>query len=61
VIEIIDDGVGFDTENVEMHVGINNVKDRVSAMCKGNISVRSTVGIGTRVTIEIPKKKGRKQ
>lgn len=61
VIEIIDDGVGFNTENVEMHVGINNVKDRVSAMCKGNISVKSTVGIGTRVNIEIPKKKGRKQ
>lgn len=61
VIEIIDDGVGFDSEAAEMHVGIQNVQSRLAAMCKGNLSIKSTVGVGTRVTIEIPKKKGKRQ
>lgn len=60
VVEIIDDGIGFDTENSEMHVGIENVRGRVAAMCKGHITIKSTVGVGTRVTIEIPKKKGKR-
>lgn len=60
VIEIIDDGVGFDMENTEMHVGIENVRSRVAAMCKGDITIKSTSGIGTRATIEIPKKKGKR-
>ena len=58
VIEIIDDGVGFNTENVEMHVGIQNVRSRIMSLCKGDLNIKSTPGIGTRVTIEIPKKKG---
>ena len=61
VIEIIDDGVGFDTEGTKMNVGINNVKNRVARMCKGDVNIKSTLGIGTRVTIEIPKKKGKRQ
>lgn len=60
-IEIIDDGVGFDSNSTEMHVGLQNVRNRISAMCKGNLTVKSTVGVGTRVTIEIPKKKGKRQ
>jgi LytS/YehU family sensor histidine kinase len=61
VVEIIDDGVGFDTEMAERHVGIENVRNRISAMCKGDLSVKSTVGIGTRVTLEIPKKRKRRK
>lgn len=61
VVEIIDDGVGFDTENTEMHVGIENARSRVAAMCKGDITIKSTVGVGTRVTVEIPKKKGKRK
>ena len=61
VVEIIDDGVGFDTENTEMHVGIENARSRIALMCKGDITVKSTVGVGTRVTIEIPKKKGKRR
>ena len=64
VIEIIDDGVGFDTEAVDnkkqTHVGLSNVESRVNRKCKGKLSVKSTVGVGTRVTIEIPRKKGKK-
>jgi LytS/YehU family sensor histidine kinase len=58
VIEIIDDGVGFDVEafeaNKKGHIGLENVRSRVRRMCKGNVTVKSTEGIGTRVTIEIP-------
>lgn len=61
VIEIIDDGEGFDTENAEMHVGIENVRSRVATMCGGEVTIKSTVGIGTRVRLEIPKKKGKRR
>ena len=60
VIEIIDDGVGFDTEASEMHVGLKNVRSRIAAMCRGELTVKSTLGVGTRVRIEIPKKKGKR-
>ena len=61
IVEIIDDGIGFDYESAEMHVGIENVRGRIMAMCKGELSIKSTVGVGTRVTIEIPKnKKGKR-
>ena len=58
IIEIIDDGIGFEYDSTEMHVGLQNVQNRVRAMCKGKVYVKSTVGVGTRVTIEIPKRKG---
>lgn len=64
-IEIKDEGVGFDTEAVSdtdrIHVGLENVQSRVMAMCKGEVTVKSIVGVGTRVTIEIPKKKGKRR
>ena len=60
VIEIIDDGVGFDTESTEFHVGIHNVRSRIAAMCRGELTVKSTVEVGTRVRIEIPKKRGKR-
>lgn len=61
IIEIIDDGAGFNTESTEMHVGLQNVRSRIAAICKGDMTVKSTLGIGTRVKIEIPKKKGSRQ
>lgn len=64
VVEVIDDGVGFDVAafeaNKQGHIGIENVRSRVKRLCKGNLSVKSTMGVGTRVTIEIPVEKGRK-
>ena len=61
IIEIIDDGMGFDTENMEMHVGLQNVRSRIAAMCRGALTIKSTVGVGTRVRLEIPKKKGKRR
>ncbi len=61
VVEIIDDGMGFDTENTEIHVGLQNVRSRIAAMCRGSLTIKSTVGVGTRVRLEIPKKKGKRR
>ena len=61
VIEIIDDGVGFDDEATELHVGLQNAKSRIASMCRGELTVKSKVGVGTRVTIQIPKKKGKRR
>ena len=58
-IEIADNGVGFDTENFdkseEPHIGIENVRSRLELMCNGTLSIESSVGNGTTVTIRIPK------
>ena len=58
VVEIIDDGVGFDTESGVTRVGLASVHSRIAAMCHGELIVKSTVGVGTRVVVEIPKKRG---
>ena len=60
-VDIIDDGVGFDVnkkpdENDERsHVGVNNIKTRLKEMLKATVTVESTVGVGTRVLVKIPK------
>ena len=55
VVEVIDDGVGFDANNAELkenkHVGLNNVKHRINSMCKGDIVFKSELNKGTEVTI----------
>lgn len=64
-VEIIDDGAGFDIEanlaDGREHLGINNVKNRLAGTCKGSLTVKSTVGIGTRVMLSIPKGKGKRK
>ena len=60
IIEIEDNGVGFDTAilddvNFKNHVGIKNTDERLRLMCKGSMLVESEPGKGTRVTIIIPK------
>lgn len=61
-IEIKDDGIGFDAEAApsgeRKHIGIENVRNRLKDMCGGSMEIKSMVDVGTRVTVEIPKKKG---
>ncbi len=61
VVEVTDDGVGFDFENINLdkndHFGINNIKYRIEKACNGEISMRSEVGKGTSVTVLFPKEK----
>lgn len=59
VITVSDDGGGFDPnvkkDDGESHVGIENVRNRLAAMCGGTLTVRSEIGTGTTVVIKIPK------
>lgn len=61
IVEVEDDGVGFDKEQVgqdgQLHVGLTNVKGRLELMCKGKLEVDSTIGDGTKIRIHIPKDK----
>ena len=54
-----DDGVGLDhgTDETEehAHVGIENVRGRLSALCGGTLTLNSEAGAGTTATITIPK------
>lgn len=62
IVEILDDGVGFDSEKPggydNTHVGISNVRSRLKDMCGGTLTVKSMPGVGTRVTMKIPRRKG---
>ena len=65
IVEIIDDGVGFDPHTVKenpehMHIGIKNVTERIQSMCGGSLKVDSVIGRGTVITITIPRKEGEK-
>ncbi len=60
-IKVTDNGVGFDTskplEEGRSHVGVDNTRQRVVALCQGTMNIGSRVGNGTTVTIIIPKAK----
>ena len=55
-----DDGVGFDAEriddDVDIHVGIANVQNRLESMCSGRLEVDSKIGEGTTAVIILPRK-----
>lgn len=60
VIEIIDDGVGYDVNNAvkddgRSHVGRASVKNRIEAMCGGKVAFESEIGRGSITAIYIPK------
>ena len=63
VVDIIDDGVGFDVEafeaNKQGHIGLENVRSRIRRISRGSVTVKSTENVGTRITIEIPCEQGR--
>lgn len=58
-VEISDDGVGFDINNVSLqnsdHVGLNNVKYRLSTMCNGELIINSEVDKGTTIVVKFYK------
>ena len=56
-ISVKDNGVGFDVSEIERenHIGLRNIKSRLEAMCSGILHIESIVGIGTKITVEIPK------
>ena len=57
-VEVKDDGVGFDTSlpmDEKKHVGLRNIRGRLSAMVDGELILESTPGVGTKAVIRIPK------
>ena len=57
-VSVEDDGAGFDTSELldeRKHVGIRNIRERLAAMVEGSLEIESTVGVGTKVLISIPK------
>ena len=59
IITVSDTGCGFDPtkpkDDGKRHVGIENVRQRLSNMCGGTLTIESTVDVGTLATITIPK------
>ena len=57
-VEVVDNGLGFDTENYKndgkKHIGIDGVKIRLENMCGGSLKINSIIGAGTHATIIIP-------
>lgn len=58
-IEVSDDGIGFEPEKIpqdgKTHVGIQNVRQRLYAMCGASVEIKSKPGEGTTVIVHIPK------
>ncbi|MBO6262278.1 MAG: histidine kinase, partial [Bacilli bacterium] len=59
IVEVIDDGVGFDMEKVDfddnVHIGLNNVKHRIITMSNGDIKFESVPNKGTKVVVHLLK------
>lgn len=61
VIEIIDDGIGFDMQKEvigndgHIHIGIQNVKNRLEQMAHGSLTIQSVLGKGTTITVRLAK------
>ena len=62
VIKVADTGCGFDPtvpkDDGKRHVGLENVRQRLSNMCSGTLTIESEIGVGTLATIRIPKGRG---
>ena len=55
VVEIIDNGAGFDPAAVKStSVGLKNASERLRILANARVTVDSSVGKGTRVIIELP-------
>ena len=57
-ISVVDDGVGFDTGvliDERKHLGLRNIRERLKVMVNGKLEIESTVGVGTKVLVTIPK------
>lgn len=57
IVEISDNGVGFDPNNIEEtnHYGLKNVQYRISSMCKGEMEIISRKDEGTTVFVKFLK------
>lgn len=54
IVEIEDNGIGFDLSTTEFHVGLTNAVERLKLTLSADVMVESHVGIGTNIKIKIP-------
>lgn len=58
-IEVTDDGVGYIPDKLKddgrTHIGIENVRQRIEAICHGTLEIKGEKGIGTTAVIRLPK------
>lgn len=58
-VTVCDDGVGFDPkakqDDGKLHIGIENIRQRLAAMCGGTLQITSRIGQGTTAVVTIPK------
>lgn len=58
-VKVSDDGAGFNMEEMQedgkLHIGIENVRQRLAAMCNGELIIDSIPGKGTTASVRIPK------
>ena len=59
VVEIADDGIGFNMADVDFdankHFGLKNIQYRLAKMCGADLAVKSKIGVGATVTVTFPK------
>ena len=58
IVEVSDDGVGFDVNSVDQnddHIGLNNVRYRLKTMCDGKLTISSVIDKGTTAIVEFKK------
>lgn len=59
MVQISDNGVGFNPLEIKKddrsHIGIENTRERLNGMCHGTLDIKSTIGVGTTLTIMLPK------
>ena len=53
LIEVADDGRGFDLESARAGIGLSTMRERVEGL-GGKIEVKSSPGEGTKVTVKVP-------
>ena len=58
IITVEDDGVGFDMAELkkDKSVGLRNIRFRLAQLASGTMDIQSEVGVGTTVTITMPKR-----
>lgn len=59
VVEIKDDGVGFDISNINFeqnqNFGLQNINYRIHQMCNGYLTISSKKDVGTKITVKFKK------
>jgi len=53
LVEIIDNGIGFNPKNKSNGIGLKNIESRISKL-NGSIEILSSIGEGTKIIMNIP-------